>query len=44
VRLAVLVDNVGARLRGVCGHLPPAEFDALVESIARRTLAWAMRR
>ena len=41
VRLARLVAEVGARLRPVCGAMPPAEFDALVRDIARMKLRWS---
>jgi hypothetical protein len=41
VRLARLTADVAARLRPVCAALPPADFDALVEDIARLKLRWA---
>ena len=43
VRLARLTADVAARLRPVCGAMPPAEFDALVRDIALMKLRWSAR-
>ena len=40
-RLAHLTADVAARLRPVCAAMPPADFAALVEDIARLKLRWA---
>jgi hypothetical protein len=41
VRLPRLTADVAARLRPVCAAMPPADFDALVDGIARLKLRWA---
>lgn len=41
VRLARLTADIAARLRPVCAAMPPADFDALVNDIARLKLRWA---
>jgi hypothetical protein len=41
--LAAAVADLRARLARVCAGLPAADFDALVETIARRALRWATR-
>ena len=39
-RVATARDELTRRLRPVCADMPPAEFDALVELMARRALRW----
>lgn len=34
-RLAQLRDEIRERLRQVCNHMPPEEFERLIESVAR---------
>ena len=41
VRLTRVKADVAARLRPVCADLPTAEFDALVNDIARLKVRWA---
>jgi hypothetical protein len=36
-RLRELIDDIARRLRPICGHLPGAEFDALVRQTAELT-------
>ena len=42
-RLAALTASLATRLRAVCDDWEAAEFDALVERIARTKLRWADR-
>jgi hypothetical protein len=42
-QLAALAASLAARLRGVCADWDAAEFDALVQRIARTQLRWADR-
>ncbi len=42
-RLPALTASLAARLRAVCRDWDAAEFDALVERIARTKLRWADR-
>jgi hypothetical protein len=41
--LARVVTDLRRRLTRACAGLPAAEFDALVEVMARRALRWAAR-
>jgi hypothetical protein len=42
--LARSAADLRTRLARACAGLPPAEFDVLVERMARRALRWAARR
>jgi hypothetical protein len=39
-RVEELVTQIAGRLRPVCANMPPAEFDAMVRTIAERTHRW----
>jgi hypothetical protein len=41
VRLSRLTADIAVRLKPVCDGMPAAEFDALVQDIARVKLRWS---
>jgi hypothetical protein len=41
---AELIEQVAARLRRVCAHMEPEQFNALVLSVARFTMRWGDER
>jgi hypothetical protein len=43
VELARTRADLRRRLARACAGLPPADFDALVDAMARRALRWAAR-
>ena len=42
-RLQLLIDEIGVRLRSVCGHLPDEEREGLIRRIAERELQFSSR-
>jgi hypothetical protein len=42
-RLRGLIEDIARRLRPVCGAMPEAEFQSLVERMARTQYKYAMR-
>jgi len=41
-RLEELEREISRRLRRVCGHMPPEQFDRLVRAVAMRTLKFEL--